>query len=302
MMKLFSFSKNNETGIGIETSEGLWNLTDALEIYQRAKGIKPPAVFPFLQVLVELGYCSGEMLRQVLEEPWVQSKKGQMELVKDIQLELPIPRPSKIFGLGQNYRAHAKELDHPVPEEPVFFSKASSALIRHEAEIIIPAWLNERVDHEAELALVIGKEAKNVTEEEAVSYLAGYTILNDVTARAMQKQDMENSRPWFRSKSIDTFCPMGPYLVPADEIPNPEKLEIELTVNGETRQKTKTSDMIFKVPEIISYISRFMTLNPGDIIATGTPAGVSPIQDGDVIEITITGLGTLRNRVVKEIL
>jgi 2-keto-4-pentenoate hydratase/2-oxohepta-3-ene-1,7-dioic acid hydratase in catechol pathway len=251
-------------------------------------------------MLVEMGYCSGEMLRQVLAEPWVQSKKGQMELDKDIQLELPIPRPSKIFGLGQNYKAHAKELGHPVSDEPVFFSKASSALIRHEAEIIIPAWLNERVDHEAELALVIGKEAKNVTQDEAISYLAGYTILNDVTARAMQKEDMEHSRPWFRSKSIDTFCPMGPYLVPADEIPDPDKLEIELTVNGKTRQKAKTSDMIFKVPEIVSYISKFMTLNPGDIIATGTPAGVSPIQDGDVIEITITGLGTLRNRVVKE--
>jgi 2-keto-4-pentenoate hydratase/2-oxohepta-3-ene-1,7-dioic acid hydratase in catechol pathway len=300
MLKLFSFSIENEIGIGIEASESRWNLTEALNIYQQAKGIKPPVNFSFLQVLVEMGYCSGEMLMQILEDPWVQSKKGQLELEKDVRIELPIPRPSKIFGIGQNYKAHAKELNHQLPTELLFFSKAPSSLIRHENVIVIPQWMNDRVDHEAELALVIGKEAKNVLKDEAMSYLAGYTIANDVTARSMQKQDMENRHPWYRSKSFDTFCPLGPYLVPADEIPDPDKLEIQLTVNGETRQKAKTSDMIFKVPEIISHISKFMTLNPGDIIATGTPEGVSPIQDDDVIEITISGLGTLRNHVKKE--
>lgn len=301
MLKLFSFSRGEEIGIGIETSDGRCDLTEALNIYQQAKGIKPPLTFSFLQVLVEMGYCSGEMLRQILEEPWVQSKKGQLELGKDVRIELPITRPSKIFGIGQNYKAHAKELNHQLPIEPLFFPKAPSSLIRHEDAIIIPKWMNDRVDHEAELALVIGKQAKYVSKEEAMSYLAGYTIVNDVTARTMQKQDMENRHPWYRSKSFDTFCPLGPFLVPADEIPGPDKLEIQLTVNGKTRQKAKTSDMIFKVPEIISHISKFMTLNPGDIIATGTPEGVSPIQDGDVIEITISGLGTLRNHVKKEV-
>ncbi len=133
-----------------------------------------------------------------------------------------------------------------------------------------------------------------------MAYIAGYTILNDVTARTMQKKDIDHHEPWFRSKSLDTFCPVGPYLVPADEVKDPHSLKITLTVNGKKRQQSKTSSMIFKIPKIVAHLSRFMTLHPGDIIATGTPEGVSPIKEGDGIEVTITGLGSLRNRVIKE--
>jgi len=300
-VKLFSFSQGeNDLGIGVETPKGVFNLSQALDIYQRAKGIKNPVSFAFLQVLVEMGYCSGSTIREILDEPWVQSKRESLRLSTGIQYELPIARPSKIIGIGRNYRAHAEEFQQEIPEEPLFFNKAPSALIPHKSEIIIPRWLDSRVDHEAELALVIGRKGKNITEHEAMSYIAGYTILNDVTARTMQKEDMKNRKPWYRSKNLDTFCPLGPYLVPADEISNPQALEIQLMLNGMKKQKAKTSSMIFKISELIVYLSRFLTLEPGDIIATGTPEGVSPINNGDTIEITITKLGKLQNRVLKE--
>ena len=299
-MKLFSFTTDSDRyGIGVEISGENYNLSEALSIYQKAKGIRQPIPINFLQVFVETGSCSGEMVRSIFAEPWVQSKIESLRIEGEFQFQLPISRPSKIIGLGRNYKAHARELKHDIPEEPLFFCKSPSALIPHQAQIVIPGWMNERVDHEGELALIIGKECKNVSEKDAMAHIAGYAILNDVTARKMQQQDIANHMPWFRSKSIDTFCPLGPYLIPADEIPDPHKLNISLTVNGEERQKAKTSAMIFKIPKIISFISRFMTLNSGDIIATGTPEGVSPVKDGDVIEISITGLGTLHNTVVK---
>ena len=300
-MKLFSYSRGDqEVGIGVNTQKGTFSLTKALDIYQRTKGQKNPVSFIFLQVLVEMGYCSGSVIRSVLEEPWVQSKQEEMRLGSGLHFELPVARPSKIIGIGRNYKTHAEELHHDLPDEPLFFAKAPSALIPHKADIIIPSWLEGRIDHEAELAVVIGKNGKNVAEDDALAYVAGYTILNDITARAMQKNDQEHKHPWYRSKSLDTFCPIGPYLVPADEIDNPQDLEIRLTVNGEERQHGNTSSMIFSVSRLISHVSRFMTLVPGDIIATGTPGGVSPIEEGDSIEITITNLGTLHNKVVKE--
>ena len=301
-MKLFSFSVGDvEVGIGVETSSGVVNLTRALDIYQKAKGVRQPVSFGFLQLLVELGYCSGGVIRDVLSESWVQSKKAELRLESEYKYELPISRPSKIICLGRNYREHAKELKSDVPKEPLFFSKSPSALIPHEADIIIPRWLNDRMDHEAELAVIIGKDGKDIIKEEALSHVAGYTILNDVTARDMQKGDLDQQHPWFRSKSLDTFCPLGPFILPADECSDPHALDIYLTVNGKKRQKDNTSSMIFSIPEVIAHISKFMTLQAGDIIATGTPSGVSPIQDGDVVEISITGLGILKNRVVKEL-
>ncbi len=300
-MRLFSYlDKNNRTQIGVELPEGNYNLSRAFDIYQSAKRITQPVSFSFLQVMVELGYFSSSAVDKVLSDPWVQSKKTDLEIDIDLRFDLPIARPSKIICLGRNYAAHAKELNHEVPKEPVLFAKAPSTLIPHEADIVIPHWLEGRVDHEAELAVVIGKTARSVNPAEAYAFVAGYTILNDVTARTMQKEDIARNEPWFRSKSIDTFCPIGPFLVPTNEVPNPQELDIELTVNGQIRQQANTKDMIFPIPDLLAYISRFMTLNPGDIVATGTPEGVSPVQDGDVIEITVTGLGMLRNRVQKE--
>lgn len=300
-MKLFSFQFDYANfGVGVETEDGQFNFTEAFEIYQNAKSVREKMNFAFIQVMVELGIYTNAMIQKILSSPWVQAKMENLRLSPGFRYGVPIARPSKIIALGRNYMAHIKELQHEVPKEPLFFSKAASALIAHEEAIVIPEWLNTRVDHEAELAVIIGKTCKNVSEEEAMEYVAGYTILNDVTARDLQKEDIDHGNPWFRSKSIDTFCPMGPYFVPVDEIENPQDLEIQLKVNNEIRQYSNTKHMIFPIPKIISTISKYMTLHPGDIIATGTPEGVSPIKDNDLIEITIPKLGTLQNRVIKE--
>ncbi|MCI0513287.1 fumarylacetoacetate hydrolase family protein [candidate division KSB1 bacterium] len=215
----------------------------------------------------------------------------------EINYRVPVERPSKILCLGRNYVAHAKETGHDAPQSPIFFCKASSSLIPHQGTILIPAGIG-RVDHEVELAVVIGKTGHAIPENKAWEYVAGYTILNDVTARTLQKNDMAASNPWFRSKSLDTFGPIGPFLVPKSLIPEPHQLTIQLKVNAEIRQQANTAQMIFKIPELIAYISKYMTLNSGDIISTGTPAGISPLADGDIVEAEIMGLGLLRNFVL----
>ena len=278
---------------------GIFDVTRAFDIYQHSKRIPQPVSFVFLQVLVEMGMCTKQAMEQMFSEPWVQSKQEALRLKDDYIIELPISRPSKIICMGRNYQKHVKELDHEIPDTPLFFAKASSSLVPHEGEIVIPSWLEGEVHHEAELGIVIGQMGKNISEQEAYDYMAGYTIINDVTARTMQKGDIASGNPWYRSKSLDTFCPIGPYLIPTDAVADPHQLQIKLTVNGEIRQDSNTSNMIFKIPHIIAEISKYMTLMPGDIIATGTPEGVSPIQNGDEIEISITGLGTLKNSVIE---
>jgi 5-oxopent-3-ene-1,2,5-tricarboxylate decarboxylase/2-hydroxyhepta-2,4-diene-1,7-dioate isomerase len=200
-------------------------------------------------------------------------------------------------ALGRNYVEHARESGHEVPDEPVLFAKAPSAVIGPGADIIYPQGV-QRLDPELELGVVIGRRARSVAEAEALSYVAGYTIVNDVTARDLQRRHQEKKWPWFLSKSMDTFCPMGPYLVLPDEIADPQQLELTLRVNGEIRQQSTTAKMIFSVRQLIAYISQHMTLEPGDVIATGTPEGIAPLNRGDVLEGTISGLGTLVNRVV----
>jgi 5-oxopent-3-ene-1,2,5-tricarboxylate decarboxylase/2-hydroxyhepta-2,4-diene-1,7-dioate isomerase len=213
------------------------------------------------------------------------------------QLLAPITRPSKIVALGRNYVEHARESGHEVPDEPVLFAKAPSAVIGPGADIVYPQGV-QRLDPELELGVVIGRRGRFVSEAEALDYVAGYTIVNDVTARDLQRRDQEKKWPWFRSKSFDTFCPLGPYLVLKDEIADAQQLELTLRVNGEIRQHSTTAKMIFAIPELIAFISQYMTLEPGDVIATGTPEGIAPLNRGDLLEGTITGLGTLVNRVV----
>ncbi|MFO7891777.1 MAG: fumarylacetoacetate hydrolase family protein [bacterium] len=300
-MKLFSYTQDkNIFYIGVSLEEENYNLTEALNIYQNSKGISNKLSIQFLQMLIELGYCSGTIINNIFNSPWVKSKIKDLLIPSDFTYGVPVPRPSKIICLGRNYQAHVKEMDHSLPDEPILFSKASSSLTAHNQEIIIPSWLEGRIDHEAELALIIGKLGKNIPEDKAFDYLAGYTIINDVTARDMQKKDIDNSNPWFRSKSLDTFSPLGPFIIPVDEIDDPHNLKIKLKINNRIKQNASTADMIFKIPQILAYISKYMTLQPGDIIATGTPEGVSEIKDGDNIEITISDLGVLKNTVVKE--
>ena len=188
---------------------------------------------------------------------------------------------------------HAAELGNVVPERPLLFMKPPSALIGDGAEIVLPS-ASERVEHEGEIGVVVGKTLESVTEDEAVSGLKGITCINDVTARDLQKTDNQ----WTRAKGFDSFCPTGPRIVGLADLPDLESLEVFCRVNGTERQHGRAADMVFKIPMILSYISRIMTLEEGDLIATGTPAGVGPLLPGDVVEVEIPGVGVLRNSVV----
>jgi len=272
--------------IGIRTEEGPVNFTQLWEIFKEIKSRGRGPRFNHLQMMVELDFFSLDTFSEVLATVREYRSLDDLKLEEPIHYQVPIARPQKILGLGRNYRAHAAEGGVPVPEEPIFFAKMPSSLLPHEGEIVIPPGVG-RVDHEIELALVIGRTGKNIPEDDAMDYVSGYTIMNDVTARELQSADFKKSQPWLRSKSFDTFCPIGPYLVPKEEIADPHTLEMRLRVNGEVRQQANTSEMVFKISQVIAYISRHMTLQPSDIIATGTPEGVSPLTPGDTVEAEI---------------
>lgn len=200
---------------------------------------------------------------------------------------LPPCMPSKIIALGLNYFDHAEEFKLKIPEEPLIFLKPSTAVIGHKENIIYPK-MTERLDYEAELGVIIKNKVKNIKPKEVYENILGYACFNDVTARDLQKKDGQ----WTRSKSFDTFAPLGPYIVTDLE---PNNLEIKLRQNGKVKQHSSTSKMIFKIEKIVSFISQIMTLNPGDVIVTGTPSGVGELQVGDVVEVEIEGIGTLTN-------
>jgi 2-keto-4-pentenoate hydratase/2-oxohepta-3-ene-1,7-dioic acid hydratase in catechol pathway len=217
------------------------------------------------------------------------SPDGTRYRINEVRLLAPC-LPSKIVCLGLNYRSHAAEFNSPAPEKPIIFLKPPTAVIGPEADIMLPN--NGRIDYECELAVVIGKKAKNVPAGKAVQYILGYTCFNDVTDRDAQKLDGQ----WTRAKGYDTFAPIGPHI---DTDIDPGDLQIETLLNGERRQNARTGDLIFGVAELVSFISGVMTLLPGDVIATGTPSGIGSMKDGDTVEIKIEGIGVLRNYVIK---
>ena len=216
-----------------------------------------------------------------------------------VRIRAPLLRPSKITCVGLNYRDHAAEQNKPVPDRPMLFAKAANTVIGPEEPILLPSDTSTQVDYEAELAVVIGKEGYRIPKEAAPEHVFGYTIMNDVTARDLQSGDKQ----WYRGKSFDTFAPMGPCIVTPDEI-DPANLEISLTVNGEERQKSSTSQLVFDVPALIAFVSNVFPLERGDVISTGTPGGVGVyrkppvfLKKGDRVEIMIQGIGTLSNPV-----
>jgi 2-keto-4-pentenoate hydratase/2-oxohepta-3-ene-1,7-dioic acid hydratase in catechol pathway len=218
----------------------------------------------------------------------------------DVTLRAPVLHPEKLIGIGLNYRDHAEEAKIPIPKSPLLFGMYANAIIGPDAPIIIPAATNQ-VDYEAELAIVMGSRARRVSPEDAINYVAGYTIVNDVSARDLQFGDKQ----WTRGKSIDTFAPMGPCMVTRSELGSADKLGIELRVNGRTLQKSNTSNLIFGVEALVSHISQTMTLEPGDVISTGTPSGVGYVRNppvflkhGDTVHIDIQGIGVLSNPVI----
>lgn len=220
----------------------------------------------------------------------------------NVRLGSPIPRPSKIVCIGLNFHDHAAESGMAVPAEPVIFFKATTALCGPNDPVMIPK-NGSKLDWEVELAIVIGRTTRYVSRDEAPQHIAGYALHNDYSERSFQ---LERGGQWVKGKSADTFAPLGPYLATRDEIPEPGRLNMWLTVNGDVRQRSSTANMIFDVPTLVSYVSEFMTLLPGDIISTGTPAGVglgmkpSPqyLQPGDDVELGIDSLGTSRQKVI----
>jgi 2-keto-4-pentenoate hydratase/2-oxohepta-3-ene-1,7-dioic acid hydratase in catechol pathway len=221
---------------------------------------------------------------------------------KTAVLAAPIPRPHKIICIGLNYRDHAEESKMAIPQTPTVFSKYSTSVIGPNAAIVLPK-VSTKPDYEAEFAVVIGKGGRHIAEADWRDHVFGYTVLNDVSARDFQMATTQ----WMIGKTFDTFCPMGPAIVTADEIEDPHNLNISLTINGETLQKSNTRNLIFTVPQLIAYLSSVFTFEPGDIISTGTPGGVgfarTPprwLTPGDEVSITVEGIGTLTNPVVAE--
>jgi 2-keto-4-pentenoate hydratase/2-oxohepta-3-ene-1,7-dioic acid hydratase in catechol pathway len=240
------------------------------------------------------------------------SPKGMAKLAKVNPKRLPLvkgrPRygvpwntPGKLICIGLNYADHAKETGNPIPKEPILFLKANTALNGPNDTVMMPKG-SKKTDWEVELGVVIGTRADNVTQKDALNHVAGYTICNDVSEREWQ---IEHGPTWTKGKSFDTFCPIGPWLVSADEVPNPQRLDMWLDVNGERRQTGSTKTMIFGVAKLISYISKFLPLNPGDVISTGTPPGVGSgfkppifLKKGDVMALGVEGLGRQKQNVV----
>ena len=297
-MKLFAYKTRNFISVAVKYGNLLFDFNKALQYYNGKKGIKIEE-FLWLEDFIELGLYKRYYLSRLV------SFIKKFNLIEECRINsytyLPIISDAqKIICIGRNYPEHASELGNKPPEFPIFFFKTNSCLIAHLDKIILPAFDIGRVDHEVELAVVIGKKGKNIPEDKVNDYIAGYTVFNDITARDLQTQDKSKGKPWARSKSIDTFGPIGPYFIPKDYLKDINDLRISCRVNGEVKQDGNTKDMIFKVDYLIPYISRYMTLYPNDIIATGTVSGVSEIKQGDVIEAYVEKIGTLKNRVIKE--
>lgn len=273
-----------------------------IDVAAAASRLAPHLTVPTTMTgLLQGGEPALETLRQVVtlaeqdninggDAPWLLSES-------DVEFGPAVPRPGKIICVGLNYKPHAEEIDFPIPETPVLFGKFANAVAAHKQAIPLPAD-GEQFDYEAELAVIIGRRARNVDENEALDYVFGYCNGNDFSCRDLQFRTGQ----WLLGKSFDGWCPLGPYLVTAGEVPDPQNLNIRCWVNGEERQNSNTSGMIFSCAQIIAYASRYMTLEPGDVIMTGTPDGVvmgredTPwLRTGDEIVVEVEGLGTLYN-------
>jgi 2-keto-4-pentenoate hydratase/2-oxohepta-3-ene-1,7-dioic acid hydratase in catechol pathway len=240
----------------------------------------------------QFGWVNNDLVGRIEGDPFSEFHRSEPSIpLAEVSLLAP-ERPGKIICVGRNYAEHAREQNAEIPTTPLLFLKPPTAVIGPDQAIYLPPQ-SQQVDHEAELAVVIGKRGRWIAPETAFSHIYGYTVGNDVTARDLQRRDGQ----WTRSKGFDTFCPLGPWI---DTDFNPTDAMVSCHVNGELRQMASTRDMIFHIDQLIAFISSIMTLEIGDIIMTGTPAGISPLHDGDIVEVTIDGLGKLRNPVAVE--
>jgi 2-keto-4-pentenoate hydratase/2-oxohepta-3-ene-1,7-dioic acid hydratase in catechol pathway len=300
-MKLLTFLQDGSYRLGVKTEQGVVDVAAALETVPATERI-PVTVHE----VIEGGKPAVEALQAYVARALALQGDRSAFVHDESKLTLGpcVTHPNKIICVGLNYRKHAAETNAPIPEYPILFNKFNNTLTGHGHDVPLPK-VSEKVDYEAELAIVIGKKAKYVAKEEALDYVFGYCNVNDLSARDLQMR----THQWLLGKSCDSFSPLGPYLVTADEVGNPNELAIRCIVNGEVRQNSNTSDMIFRCDEIVSYISQHMTLVPGDLILTGTPEGVVLgypkekqvyLKDGDVVTIEIEKLGSLTNRMVAE--
>jgi len=307
-MKLVSFRQNGRQQIGALVEGGIVALQAAYAAvlggdewaYRKAQALIPDDMVLFLQ-------GGGEALQAAQEALAYTGKTGPrgerlLWAEEDVELLAPVPRPTKIICIGLNYKDHAAESGAELPVEPVLFSKYPTAVVGPGQAIRLPE-MSKEVDYEAELAFVIGTGGKNIPAEKALDHVAGYTCFNDISARDLQFRDGQ----WMKGKTPDTFAPTGPALVTADEVGDPGKLAIKLELNGQVMQSSNTDQLIFPVPELIAFLSRLVTLEPGDVVATGTPSGVGfarkpPVflKDGDTVTVEIEKLGRLTNPVVAD--
>lgn len=287
-----AFHKQDGIALGVKTQKGILDVQAAA-----AKASEWSQVPATVEALLAGGAEGGQLLARLTDAVYGEESLFFQE--EELTFAPAVPAPSKIICVGLNYKKHADECNMAYPATPVLFSKFANALAGHQEDIPIPA-TSQKVDYEAELAIVIGKTASHVSEEEALSYVYGYCNANDVSARDLQFTTSQ----WLLGKTCDKFCPLGPYLVSAEEVGDPDQLQIRTYVNGELRQDSNTSDLIFSCREIISHISRHMTLSPGDVILTGTPEGVITgypveqqvwLRDSDVVTVEIEKLGRLTN-------
>lgn len=285
-MKLISYLRDAEPRTALYTNGQLLDLNDT-----------DPEIPSTMRELLARGI-------PMLERCTAVAGQSQPEPAESYQLLPPVPDPRKIICVGLNYRDHAQEMGSPLPDEPVIFNKFPTALAAHEAPIRIPR-VTDQVDYEGELVAVIGQGGRRIPANNALWHVAGYCCGHDVSARDWQKQ--KPAGQWLLGKSFDTFAPLGPALVTADEVDDPGQLEVELRINGEVMQHSNTSQFIFPLPELIAYVSQVCTLEPGDLIFTGTPPGVGMarkppryLAEGDTVEVEIERVGLLRNHVICE--
>lgn len=304
-MKLIRFEWEGANSVGVARGDSYVDLDALLDTLPQGDNGRIPGLRGSMRQFLE--FCSSpgaaESLTKALASLVTSPQADKLiRRGRECRLLAPINDPGKIICLGQNYAAHAAEQGKAPPEVPMIFAKFASSIIGPGENVALPSRYTQQVDYEVELAVVIGRRGKEIPQDQALHYVAGYTILNDVTARDFQAKDKQ----WVRAKSCDTFAPLGPHIVTADEIRDPNSLHLELRLNGQVMQSSSTSHMVFNVPFLISYLSRCMTLEPGDIISTGTPPGVGVhrnppvfLQAGDQLEAEVEQIGTLANSVVQ---
>ncbi|MBD8006906.1 fumarylacetoacetate hydrolase family protein [Bacillus norwichensis] len=307
-MKLVTFTQNGLTRIGAVEGEQVIDLNAAFKAKLESEGkiraekISEAYIPTDMKGFLQGGKESLELAKESVQ--FALNSESAVQLVfnkKDVQIGAPVTEPGKMICVGHNYREHILEMGRELPSHPVLFAKFANTIVGPEDDI--PFYpISEQLDYEAEFAFVVGKRAKNVSLENALDYVAGYTIVNDVTYRDIQRRTIE----WLQGKAVDGTAPMGPWLVTSDELTDPAGLEISLSVNGEERQRSNTSNLVFTVQRLVEFLSDLMTLEPGDVILTGTPGGVGVarepqafLKDGDVVRIEVDKVGVLENKVKK---